>query len=377
MPRLFLPARVATELAVKQGTPSMPTLSRARVANRVLAERTAPDFQHAVKLVTGQDIDLRGAATPGGGWLSPAVPAGGTGWGYAGFGRLFFGVSRNEKACTDWHDAAWVYENIDHEVSSGRFGLMDVQRLRDAEAVTSRQADRLSAMLDEIKRVANKMETGSLAGSAASMIVAKMRELGRDVNVQRNMLVEPAPGVPSVLHCAAEALAELGRQLSYIWWESNQVLLNAPNYEIDAIRYNIDSYLSMNDLGQTADIPLLLASPSDVSDAAQIGKIREVLGRYDSTLAGALPAGMGSIIGDLTQQPVWAAANAAITRRITAELDKLDPVARLQTEKVRAAYEAAAHWMTNLRTSRGRMLDPTPVFAIRDRFAGTTASQVP
>jgi len=55
-----------------------------------------------------------------------------------------------------------------------------------------------------------------------------------------------------VLHDAAEALAECGRQLSYIWWESNQVLLNAPDYEIDAVRNNINSYLSMNGMGGTA-----------------------------------------------------------------------------------------------------------------------------
>jgi hypothetical protein len=37
---------------------------------------------------------------------------------------------------------------------------------------------------------------------------------------------------------------------------------------------------------------------------------------------------MGTIAGDLTQPPVWDAINAAITKRISGELDKLDTVAR-------------------------------------------------
>lgn len=314
---------------------------------------TAPDFQRAVKLVTGQDIDLRGPATPAGGWVTTGVPLGGPGWGYAAGDTFFFSVTRNEKACTDWRDAVWVYENIDHEVFSGRFGLMDVQRLREAEQLTNNRIDRVGATLDQIKRMTDKVEKGELAGSAVSLLAAKLRELGEYVGVQREILSEPAPAVPKVLHDAAEALAECGRQLSYIYWESNQVLLNAPDYEIDALRNNIDSYLSMNGLGGTGDIWTRLApspatpdgqTPQDVPPPpAPIEQIRQVLARYDSTVAGGLPAGMDPIVGDLTGLPVWDAVNAGITKRVTLELDKLDPVARLQVEKVRTAYDVAAH----------------------------------
>jgi len=57
---------------------------------------------------------------------------------------------------------------------------------------------------------------------------------------------------------------------------------------------------------------------------------------------------MGPIAGDLTQGPVWDAVNAAITKRITVELDKLDPVARTQIAKVRTAYDAAAARLTTV-----------------------------
>ncbi len=332
---------------------------RARLATTLPGQDgTAPDFQRAVKLVTGQDIDLRGPATPAGGWVATGVPLGGAGWGYAAGDALFFSVSRNEKACTDWRNAVWVYENIDHEVFSGRFGLMDVQRLRDAEQLTKHRLDRVDATLDQIKRMTDKVDNGSLAGRAVSMLAAKLRELGQYIHVQRDILAEPAPAIPKVLHDAAEALAECGRQLSYIWWESNQVLLNAPDYEIDAVRNNINSYLSMNGLGGTGDILARMepppATPGGATPAlmppapAPIEQIRQVLARYDSTVAGGLPAGMDPIAGDLTGLPVWDAVNAAITKRITVELDKLDSVARSEVEKLRTAYNAAADRLAGL-----------------------------
>ena len=317
--------------------------SRRSAVAHLDGDGTAPDFERAVKLVTGQHIDLHGPAAPAGGWVATGVPLGGAAWGYAAGGTVFFGVSRNEKACTDWRNAVWVYENIDHEVFSGRFGLMDVQRLRDAEQLTNHRLDLVNATLDQIKRMTDKVTNGNLAGSAVAMLAEKLRELGGYISIQRNLLAEPAPVVPKVLHDAAEALAECGRQLSYIWWESNQVLLNAPDYEIGAVRNNIDSYLSMTGLGGTGDIPAgteQLQPPMD--------QIRQVLAGYDSTVAGGLPAGMDPIVGDVTTAPVWDAVNAAITKRITVELNKLDPVARLQLQKVRTAYNAAADRLAGL-----------------------------
>jgi hypothetical protein len=319
----------------------------------VYPDGMVPDFQLAVKLVTGQDVNLRGPATPAGGWVATDVPRGGAGWGYAAGGTMFFSVSKNEKAATDWRNAAWVYEDIDHEEFSGKFGLMDVQRLRDAEQLTNHRIDVVNAALDEITRITHKMDNGNLAGSAATKLAAKLRELSQYITVQRDLLTEPPPTVPKVLHDAAEALAECGRALSYVWWESNQILLGAPDCEIDAVRNNINSYLSMNGLGGTYDIRALMESPQAAPGCQAfevvgpaltppVDTIRQVLAGYDSTVAGGLPAGMDPIAGDLTQRPVWDAVNAAITKRITVELDKLDPVARTQIAKVRTAYDAAA-----------------------------------
>jgi hypothetical protein len=326
-----------------------------RVATTV-GDQDGTAFERAVKLVTGQDVDLRGPATPRNGWVATGVPLGGGGWGFAA-GDVRFSVSRNERARTAWRDAVWVYENIDHEVFSGRFGLMDVRRLRDAEQLTNDRMNRISTTVDEIKRMTDRVDKSNLAGSAASMLAAKLHELGEHTREQRDVLAEPPPTVPGVLHDAAEALAECGRQLSYIWWESNQVLLNAPDYEIDAVRDNINSYLSMNGLGGTGDILATLGPPPAApgqtpegmpSGAAPIEQIRQVLARYDSTVAGGLPAGMDPIAGDLTLPPVWDAVNAAITKRITVELDKLDRVAGLQLEKLRKAYEAVTERLAGL-----------------------------
>jgi hypothetical protein len=338
----------------------------------------APDFQRAVKLVTGQDIDVRGPAAPAGGWLSLGIPVGGAGWGYYTADALFFGVSRNEKARADWRSAASVYENIDHEVFTGRFGLMDVQRLRDAEQVTGDRVDRLDATLDQIKVMTHKIVHGDLAGTAASMLAAKLRETGQYVQTQLDVLTEPAPAVPDVLHGAAEALAECGRQLSYVWWESNHILLNAPDCEIDAVRCNIDRYLCMNGLGGTCDIVTTMGPPQAAPavpneppraappDPVVTGRIRQVLARYDSTVAGGLPPEMGPITGDLTEQPVWDAMNAAITKRITAELDKLDRVARSQIQKLRTRYEVAAERLAGLGQQPA---DQTPAATLRTSVA--------
>ena len=198
------------------------------------------------------------------------------------------------------------------------------------------------------------------------MIAANLGELGHHVREQRDMLTVPAPPVPGVLHAASEALAEFCRQLSYIWRESNQVLLGAPDQEIESVRTNIDCYLRMNGLGATGTVMARLAplpgagqqadSQATSPDPATIARIRDVLARSDSTVAGALLPGMGAIAGDLAQQPVWDAANAAITRRISAELDKLDPVARSKGLALRRAYDAAAD---RLFGSRGLVDPPT------------------
>ena len=349
-----------------------------------LADRdgAAPDFQRAVKLITGQDVDLRGPAAPAGGWVTTGVPLGGAGWGYAAGDEFFFFVGPNEKARTDWLNAVWVYENIDHEIFSGRFGLMDVRKLRDAEQLASHRMDLVGATLDQIKRMTDKVATGNLAGSAASLLAAKLRELDEHIREHRDILAVPAPTVPKVLHDAAEALAECGRALSYVWWESNQVLLGAPDYEIDAVRNNINNYLSLNNLGGTGEVltrpaplqPLPAGSAGRTPRAlppspAPIEQIRQVLARYDSTVAGELPAGMDPITGSLTERPVWDAVNAGITKRITLELDKLDPVARSQVEKVRTAYNAAAQRLAAVGQRRLRRVRAA---ALDDPAVGTT-----
>ncbi len=339
--------------ATVQRDGTLPPVSRTRRLDR---GEVAPDFQRAVKLVTGQHIDLRGPATPVGGWLSLGIPVGTAGWGYGAVaGTLFFGVSRNERARTEWRDAARVYEDIGQDVFSGQFGLMDVQRLRDAEQVTSLRVDRLNAVLDQIKIMTHRVENGNLAGTAASILAAKLRGLAQHVRVHRHILTEPAPAVPSVLYDAAEALAECGRQLSSVWWESSPVLLKAPDHEIDAVRNNINRYLRMNGLGGTSDIVPTMGPPAAArdetfqvmpSDPVAIEKTRQVLAYYDSTVAGELPAGMGSIVGDLAEQRTWDAVNVAITKRITMELDKLDRLARSQVQELRTAYEATADRLT-------------------------------
>jgi hypothetical protein len=323
-----------------------------------LEDGASPDFARAVKLVTGLRVDLRGPAAPAGGWLTWGGAADGTAWGYTAGGTVFFTVSRNDKAATDWCTAAWVYENVDQEVFAGRFGVMDVQRLRDAEQQVGHRVDLLNGALDQIGSITSRADGGELTGSAASVLIAKLRGLSTSIAAHRAVLTVPPPTVRTVLHDAAEALAECGRALSYVWWESNQVLLGAPDTEIAAVRGNIDAYLGMNGLGATTDSGV--GQPVSATPDA----IRQVLARYSSTAAGDLPAGMGTIAGDLTQQAVWDAVNAAITKRISAELDKLDPVARTQIAKVRTAYDAAA--------ARLAAVPPLPL----DRIRATTSRRL-
>jgi len=319
------------------------------------------DFQHAVKQVLGQDLDLRGPAAPAGGWLSVSlpVPGGAPAFGLWAGGAQFFTVTPNDKARTDWQNAAWIYENIDQEVFSGKFGLIDLHRLHAAAAAASTWTGQLESLIDETQRMTDRTQAGALAGSAASVIVDRLRGLTGSLTAARDVFTEPAPLVHDVLDDAAKALTEFGHQMSYIWWESNQVLLGVPDNEIVAIRNNIDSYLAMNGLSGLGEIVATLQPPPDPAqgagqpdpaqpDPAAIGNIKDVLARYDSTVAGDLLPGMDKIAGDLAQQPVWDAANAAITNRINVELDKLDRVARSETGKLAHAYNRVVDRLAKL-----------------------------
>lgn len=282
-------------------------------------------FQAALAAVTGTQVDLRGAASPAGGWLQLGGGSGQPWMTLTGFGTTFFSVYLNATANEAWSTAIGTVEQLDQELFSGKYGLMNVQQLRDAEAMCRGLSDTLATATADLTKVITPLqaEQTQIAGSAADVLLGRLTSLQGDVQATENLLTDPSPTVAETLLNAAEALSTFGRQMAYIYWESNQVLLNAVALGTNGIHDNISNYLS------------------SVSQVTNVADLELMLGRYTSTAVGDLPNQMAPISGDLRQQPVWDAANAAITHMITTELDKMDVVARTVSADLKTAYKNA------------------------------------
>jgi len=248
----------------------------------------ADDFQSVLAAVTGRVVDLRAAADPPGGFLKLGDPGADPWWSFSAFGTDLFSVELNTAALDAWATAIDTVEDLDHELFAGTCGWMNVTQLRTAAA--------------------------------------------------RARAEQSSPEVADALDDAAEALSAFGQQMAHIYWESNKVLLNAVAIGANGISQNMQAYLRR--AGLTTDSPGYQALAAD--PVAAVEQARLMIGCYSSTVIGDLPNGIAPISGDLGQPAVWAAANAAITRLISVELDKMDAVARTVAADLQAAYDSVS-----------------------------------
>lgn len=330
---------------------------RLAVARRTVYTLPDPTFDSAVGMILGQPLDLRGRSAPADGWLVTGTPGTAGDIEYSALGSTFFSVTENAAAKDAWQAEVRTYEDIDHEVFGGRFDLIDVGRLRAAQAAVEKRVTTLDTAIAELSGWTDPAARGA-SGNAAAALSARLAEVSQDLTNARDQLVTPAPSVAAALSGAADALAGFAQQLSYVWWESNTVLPNSPAEAIQAIVANVWAYLRQN--GALAESPGHQAAGDQ---AAVLAGLRGTLANYSSDAGGGLPPGMDPIAGDLTRPEVWTAANASITQRISTELDKLDAVVATQVDKVARPFQT---FTDRLKTTgdigfraRGRML-PAP-----------------
>ena len=322
-------------------TPRLPLRPESdRLSLRTALASPAEDFQSALAAVTGTFTDLRAAADPPGGFLKLSTPGGEHWWSFSAFGTDLFSVDLNMAALDAWATAIDKVEDIDHDLFSGTYGLMNLKLLRDAETMTQSLTATVAEAVDRLKAIVTPLENETtISGTAVSVLLDQLHLIGDQLHANEIELTkDPSPAVTDVLHAAAEALSTWGQQMAYIYWQSNQVLLNAVAIGANGISQNVQAYLRQ--AGLTSDSPRYRALATDPVAAA--AEARQVIGRYSSSVSGDLPNGIAPISGDLGQPAVWAAANAAITHLITVELDKMDVVARKVTADLKTAYDNAS-----------------------------------
>ncbi|MGF7234582.1 MAG: hypothetical protein ACQSGP_06450 [Frankia sp.] len=278
---------------------------------------TLSDFSSVLAAVTGVQVDLRGAASPAGGWLT----FGGTGWWtYAPFGSPLFTVGLNGQAQADWASVVSGLDNVADELAAGTLGLMDVRRLWDAEQTVRLHTDHLGAASGRLRTASLLFGSAdpSNSGSATGEISAQVNLLASSLSSYYGSLGGPPP-VADAIHDAGHSLATFGQGMAGDFRES--ALHNAASDGVNGIAANMQNYLAQQSV--TAET------------------VGQILAGYSTSAGGALPTGMSAFGGDLTQSPVWASANSAVTSRIVAQLDKLDAQARDRASALQGAYQTA------------------------------------
>ncbi|MCM3924116.1 hypothetical protein ND748_20890 [Frankia sp. AiPs1] len=291
---------------------------------------TLTDFASALAAVTGVTVDLRGAASPTGGWITFGSPGW---WTYAPFGSPLFTVGINVQALANWASAMSTLDGIADELAAGTLGLMDVRRLWDAEQTVRLHTDHLGAAGSDTTNAAQLFGGGDAppAGTATGEIFGIVNGLAQDVSAYHDTLAGP-PAIADTLHAAGEALAAFGRGMSDAYRQS--ALHNAAADGVNGIAANMQNYL----FGQ----------PVTTETVAQ------VLAGYSSSAVGGLPSGMADFGGDLAQPPVWSAASTAVTTWIDGELDTLDARARELSSTLQDAYQTATERLNSVAGTSGK-----------------------
>ncbi|CAJ61618.1 MULTISPECIES: hypothetical protein [Frankia] len=291
---------------------------------------TLTDFASALAAVTGVKADLRGAASPVGGWITFGTPGW---WTYGPFGSPLFTVGLNIQALADWGSAVSTLDGIVDELAAGTLGLMDVRRLWDAEQTVRLHTDHLGAAGADLTNAAQLFGGGDApaAGTATGEIFTSVNALAEAVSAYHDLLAGP-PTIADTLHTVGEALATFGRGMADAYQKS--ALHNGPADGINAIAANMQNYL----FGQ----PVTTAT------------VAQVLAGYSSSAVGGLPSGMADFSGDLAQPPVWSAASTAVTTWIDGELDTLDARARELSTTLQDAYQTATERLNSVAGTSGR-----------------------
>ena len=323
---------------------------------------TPNDYQSALAAVTGITVDLRGAADPAGGFLHLLAPgADEAWWTFSAFGKDFFSVDFNHPATERWAEVVTMMSDLAPELAAGKRDLMDLPRLRDATTMTQGLARKLSDAVTELSGIVAPLENGQsmISGTAVSVLLDHLHNLGDAIQAQAMALIDhPSPAVAVVLDDAAEALHAFGQQMAEAFWRSNDALLNAIANGWNTIFTNMLAYLDqVGIMPDTQRYNALAADPP-----AAISYAHLMLGRYSSTLAGTLEHNIAPISGDLSQAPVWAAADAAIKHLISVELDRMDVVAGKLMANLKTAYDNATNRLNGVSITypagRSRLLAP-------------------
>src|SRR3954462_9442110 len=137
------------------------------------------DFQSALAAVTGTLADLRAAASPAGGWIPLAQPSDHNWLNISGLGTTFVAVDLNDAAAQTWSDAIGKVEDIDQEVFAGKYGLMDVQQLRNAATTAGALAKDLGDATSYLSGIIGPLQNqqAAISGSAADALLTKLTEI--------------------------------------------------------------------------------------------------------------------------------------------------------------------------------------------------------
>lgn len=333
-------------------------------------------YEQILGAVTGQGADLHGfvdaAGKPGSEspWIRFMAPAGPqNSYHYRAWDKYYFGVDINVGAFSDWYQNWQTLEDLANPLFSGRTGLMDAGRLWNAKLVVDKYLNWLSTNLATVNQWVSGLDSSDSAfkGKAAYAIQVNLKRMAFTMDDLHGQITKDrTPATPKGLGDAHLALREFGKSMAYSWWEHNMFLRDTPNTVQQALIANIRDYLRASGLfvsQKAAGGYYALDSYGKREDAESY--IRTVMAAYNSNAkAGqtALPSGFPVLAGDLTTKAFWDQANAALSKFLRDDLEKLDAQARSALAPLTTAYTSGGRSLGDLKTNPPPTLgSPLPV----------------
>jgi hypothetical protein len=322
---------------------------------RRLARTAAMGWSEALRLITGHQADLRGLCN-GSAMIAPSViwlqkdPHAGA--------SLLMGNNKGQPAIDRMVQALQDLSEIMPSVQRSRYGLMDIDQLRSAATVLSRESTFftfLNASVTQLVSETSPSEDGT-DGSYRRSLASASRELQQEVSAQSDLLSAGPRPVANLLDDATQALSAFGTRMASAFYTVQPQLVEIAQTFWDGANTNLRAYWQTNGWGPDGPNSRLF---QDAPEEAET-RWRAAMAAYSSARLPGLPAGTPTIAADLDNG--WWAFGDALTARLGQVLDTMDEEANAAFTDLRHAYGAVVNALNGSTgsTARGMLIQGEP-----------------
>ncbi|WP_026422623.1 hypothetical protein [Actinokineospora inagensis] len=330
-------------------------------------------YEQILFAVTGQGSDLRsiadagdGRGDPSGAWLKVAsTPSASNSISYHAWDTYYFGFDVNMAAFNAWQNGCLNIDGITQRAASGKTGLLDVQRLFDAMVTADRYLDFLHNGQSMVQKWVDSLsgDDAALRGKAAYAILGNLNRLSFTfTDLSRQLTADRTPSTVTGLKEAALALGAFGVNMANIW-NQHRGLINLAVQNLNGFLVTLDDYLIQQGLdarAKTMSVPGGKGYALDaLTDNGHFGRsiaenyIKDRLAAFAVNSTGERLTGpMAGIKGDLKTGAPMNQFNPILSDLLRAELDAMDQQARIEFEKLDAAYQRAGLSLGDLQANQ-------------------------